>query len=78
VGDVYIIKNFIVKQANKQYSTLNNDYELSFSNDTQIYPCTDDEANEIPLISFDFMEIANIEGIDKDRIIGRYIVNGSC
>lgn len=70
---MYIFKNFFVKPANKQFSTLNNDYEITANNETQVAICSDAESSEIPVVSYDFMEIANIEGAEKDKIIGEHI-----
>ncbi|XP_021943211.1 replication protein A 70 kDa DNA-binding subunit isoform X2 [Folsomia candida] len=69
VGCVYTFRNFSVKSANKNFSTLNNDYELSANQDTQFTLCTDAEASDIPVVSYEFVEIANIEVAEKDRII---------
>lgn len=60
-----------MKSANKNFSTLNNDYELSANQDTQFTLCTDAEASDIPVVSYEFVEIANIEVAEKDRIIGK-------
>jgi replication factor A1 len=65
-----MFRNFFVKAANKNFSTLNSDYEITGNNDTQVVPCSDSDAPEIPLVSYDFVDIASIEGVEKDRIIG--------
>lgn len=67
---VYIFSKFTAKPANKQFTSLNHDYELSFTNDTQVTPCLDSDATEIPNMSFNFMEIAFIENCEKDKIVG--------
>ncbi|GFH19752.1 uncharacterized protein HaLaN_16758, partial [Haematococcus lacustris] len=35
-GKVYVVERFTVKPANKQYSSLKNDYELVFSEKTEV------------------------------------------
>jgi replication factor A1 len=70
VGEVYYIKNFTIKPANKQWSTLNNEYELTMTSETQIQPCSDNDAGDVPVVSYNFVDIASIEGCEKDKFIG--------
>ena len=39
IGKVYYITQGTLKAANKQYSNLNNDYELTFKDSTEVVPC---------------------------------------
>lgn len=72
VNEVYIISKFSAKPANKQFTNLNHEYEISFMNDTQVLPCMDADADNIPTLSFQFTEIAFIEDLEKDKIIGKH------
>jgi len=71
VGEVYMFKGFTVKSANKQYSTLNNDYELTLQSDSIIMPCDDGDANEVPSVCFNFVDIASIEGVENNKTVGK-------
>ncbi|XP_074640731.1 replication protein A 70 kDa DNA-binding subunit-like [Tubulanus polymorphus] len=55
VGKVYFVSRGTLKTANKQYSTVNNDYEMTFNNDTQVTLC--DETVDLPQIKYDFVPI---------------------
>ncbi|XP_035702781.1 replication protein A 70 kDa DNA-binding subunit isoform X2 [Folsomia candida] len=67
VGCVYTFRNFGVKEANKKFVMLKNDYELIATQNTKLARCTD--PSNIPVVSFDFMKIANIEQAEKDKVI---------
>lgn len=71
MNQVYVISKFSAKPANKQFTTLNHDYEISFTNDSQVMPCFDDDNAEIPTLAFSFTEIAFIDECEKDKIIGK-------
>ena len=45
VGKVFLISNCQVKAANKQYSKLRNDYELTFKDNVIVQPC--DEVSQL-------------------------------
>lgn len=68
LNKVYYVSRATLKTANKNYSTVNNDYEMTFNPDTTISPC-EDSASSIPMLQFDFVPIANIESIEKDTCI---------
>lgn len=55
--------------ANKQFSSLNNDYEMTFTNETVVRVCTDDSIT-IPQTHFDFISIDKIEHIEAGTAIG--------
>ncbi|KAH8554654.1 putative replication factor-A protein 1 [Umbelopsis sp. PMI_123] len=59
----YYISKARVSMAKKQFSNLNNDYELVFDSNSEVEECNDDS---IPTMSFDFVEIAKLDnGIEK-------------
>ena len=70
IGKVYYITQGTLKAANKQYSTLNNDYEMTFRDSTEVIPCVDeDEASKIPTLSFDFCQISQLNAGLKDSTV---------
>lgn len=68
IPQVYYISKATLKVANKQYSKVNNDYEMTLHAHSFIVPC--DDSHDIPTMSCDFVEIADLENRDKDAIIG--------
>ncbi|EFX76253.1 hypothetical protein DAPPUDRAFT_249126 [Daphnia pulex] len=67
IGKVYYISQAKLKAANKQYSKIKNDYEMTFNKNTTVYTC--DEATKIPPITFNFLPIAQLPNMDKDSVI---------
>lgn len=55
--------------ANKQYSTLKHDYEITLHAHSSIIPCDDIES--IPTVHCDFVPIEELENRDKNAIIGK-------
>ena len=68
VGKVYLINNCSLKQANKQYSTLNNDYELTFRESTEMVLCEED-TSDIPSVTFNFVQLGQLTSEHKDQIV---------
>ena len=68
VGKVYLINNCALKPANKQYSTLNNDYELTFRDSTEMQMVSDEDTSAIPSLSFEFVKISDLSANDKDKV----------
>lgn len=68
IDKVYYISKCQIKPANKQYSKLKNDYEMTIGSDTQIQLCEDDAEN-IPRISYDFIPIAEINEKSAESIV---------
>uniref|UniRef100_A0A3Q4GTL6 Replication protein A subunit n=1 Tax=Neolamprologus brichardi TaxID=32507 RepID=A0A3Q4GTL6_NEOBR len=66
-GKVYYISKATLKPANKQYTTLKNDYEITLHAHSSIVPCDDNQS--IPTVHCDFVPIAELENRDKDAII---------
>lgn len=69
---VYFISRCQLKTANKQYSKLNNDYEMTMSNETSIEQCeeTEDSVPHITLTILPLSEIADKNANDYVDIIG--------
>lgn len=66
---VYYITKGTLKAANKQYTTVKNDYEMTLHAHSSIVPC--DDGQGIPAVHCDFVPIAELENRDKDAIIGK-------
>ncbi|KAM9347966.1 replication protein A 70 kDa DNA-binding subunit-like [Symphorus nematophorus] len=66
-GKVYYISKATLKVANKQYTTVKNDYEMTLHAHSSIVPC--DDGQGIPAVHCDFLPIAELENRDKDAII---------
>ncbi|XP_040043225.1 replication protein A 70 kDa DNA-binding subunit [Gasterosteus aculeatus] len=67
VGKVYYISKGSLKIANKQYTSVKNDYEMSLNGESTIIPC--DDAVDVPVIQCDFVSIGDLENREKDSII---------
>ncbi|CAF3183622.1 unnamed protein product [Rotaria sp. Silwood2] len=60
VGKIYYIARASLKPANRQFNSLNNDYEMTFNYDTCIEQCDADEGQCIPQVQFNFIPISDI------------------
>lgn len=69
VDKVFYISRCQLKPANKQYSKLNNDYEMTFNSDTVMQECTAEDLVDVPKVQYDFVSIADLAGVDKDRAV---------
>ncbi|KAF7244234.1 Replication protein A 70 kDa DNA-binding subunit [Varanus komodoensis] len=67
LNKVYYFSKGNLKAANKQYTTVKNDYEITFVSDTSVVPCED--AEHLPSVKFDFVSIGDLEKINKDSIV---------
>lgn len=68
-GQVYYFSGGQVKNANRKFSNVNNDYELSFDNTCQISAARDVVSSSIPLQRYNFVPIA----ILKQREVGSLV-----
>nr|KAF6417011.1 replication protein A1 [Molossus molossus] len=67
VNKVYYFSKGTLKIANKQFSAVKNDYEMTFSNETSVMPCED--GHNLPTVQFDFTRIDDLESKPKDSLI---------
>ncbi|XP_065830843.1 replication protein A 70 kDa DNA-binding subunit-like [Oscarella lobularis] len=67
-GKMYYISRCQLRPANKKYTSIKNDYELYFSQDTTVELCSDFVGN-VPEILYDFVAIKKIEDVPKDSMI---------
>ncbi|XP_041456357.1 replication protein A 70 kDa DNA-binding subunit-like isoform X1 [Lytechinus variegatus] len=68
IGKIYYVSRGTLKPANRQYTSINNDYELTFNNDTMVEPCVEEDVS-IPAVQFDFKSIAHLEDTAEDSMI---------
>ena len=67
-GSVYYISSPCrVQLAKKQFSNLNNDYELTFERDTVIEKAED--SDDVPKVNFNFTTLADLQSVEKDNTI---------
>lgn len=67
VNKVYYFSKATLKTANKQYTSVQNDYEMTFNSETTIEPC--DEATDLPTMTFDFIKINELESKQANAMI---------
>ncbi|KAM6932268.1 replication protein A 70 kDa DNA-binding subunit isoform 2-T2 [Lycodopsis pacificus] len=67
VGKVYYISKGSLKIANKQYTSVKNDYEMTLNGESSIIPCEDD--CDVPVIQCDFVPIGDLESREKDAVV---------
>ena len=67
---MYYISKATLKTANKQYTSVQNDYEMTLNSETMIEPCN--EATDLPTMTFDFVKINELESKQPNVMIGRY------
>nr|CAD7429216.1 unnamed protein product [Timema monikensis] len=58
MNKVYYFSNYSVKPANKNFSNVNHDYEITFNSSTQVSPCLND--SDVPTTQFNFIPINKI------------------
>ncbi|XP_013884908.1 replication protein A 70 kDa DNA-binding subunit [Austrofundulus limnaeus] len=67
VGKVYYISKGSLKIANKQYTSVKNDYEMTLNGESTIIPCED--SCDVPMVQCDFVSIGDLENKGKDSIV---------
>ncbi|KAM9319279.1 replication protein A 70 kDa DNA-binding subunit [Gastrophryne carolinensis] len=67
VNKVYYISKGTLKIANKQYTAVKNDYEMTFNSETSVVPC--DDASDVPMVQLDFVPISELENKNKDTLL---------
>ncbi|KAK9467881.1 hypothetical protein V1512DRAFT_285780 [Lipomyces arxii] len=68
-GQVYYISKCRVNTAKKQFSNLQNEYELMMERDTEVEKCPDG-ATDVPQVRFSFIDsLAKLQDVNKDSII---------
>ncbi|XP_037348171.1 replication protein A 70 kDa DNA-binding subunit [Talpa occidentalis] len=67
VNKVYYFSKGTMKIANKQFSAVKNDYEMTFNSETSVVPCED--GHHLPAVKFDFIGIGDLESKPKDSLV---------
>lgn len=65
---VYYISRCAIKTANKRFSSLNNDYEMTFTNESVVAECLDDSSGSVS-IRYNFVPINEIATKEPDTIL---------
>lgn len=70
VNKVYYISRAVIKNVKQGYSfsSIKNDFEMSFIPETTITPC-DDITPNIPTLQFNFVPIPRLQEVSKDSVI---------
>uniref|UniRef100_A0A182VRB5 Replication protein A subunit n=1 Tax=Anopheles minimus TaxID=112268 RepID=A0A182VRB5_9DIPT len=68
VDKVYFISKCQLKPANKQYSSLKNDYEMTMTNDTIVQECKDVDGS-MPEIQYNFVPISQIANMEPNAMV---------
>ncbi|KAM3934090.1 replication protein A 70 kDa DNA-binding subunit [Leptodactylus fuscus] len=67
VNKVYYFSKGTLKIANKQYTAVKNDYEMTFNSETSVIPC--DDSSDVPTVQFEFVPISELENKNKDTLL---------
>ena len=65
---MYYVSKAQLKTADKRYSSLANDYEMTFSSETQVIPC--EEEVDLPTIKYNFVPISKLADIAANSTLG--------
>jgi len=68
-GKVYFISRGQLKMANKRYSTLNNEYEMSLGFDTIVQMADEQDSCAMPAVRYSFVQIASIADKPTNAIV---------
>lgn len=69
VNKVYFITRGTIKTANKKFTNLNNDYELTLSGESQVFPCYDFDESQLPAVQFNFTQLNKVKDLEVDKLI---------
>jgi replication factor A1 len=67
VDQVYFVSNGQVKMANKNFSTLKGNYELTLGNETTVMVAQDDTG--IKRMNYNFTKLAELEALPENRMV---------
>lgn len=65
---VYLLSRCAVKPANKKFTTIPHDFELTLNPDSQVVPSTEDD-NSIPQLTFNFTPLSALKDIAPDSFV---------
>lgn len=65
---IYLISNAELKEANLKYNNTGNNFELTFTNDTELIQC-EEEDESIPKMIYEFTPISKLKEKEKDSSV---------
>lgn len=65
---VYFITSADLKAANKKFTSIANNFELFFNNDTEIV-LSEDHNEDVPLMKYEFSSISNVKKMTKNSLV---------
>ena len=68
IGKVYCVTRAQLKTANKKFTNLNNDYEMTLGHDSQILTVMEDDGG-VPQIKYNFVSLDQVESMEKDTTV---------
>lgn len=68
IDKVYYISRCTLKTANKQYTSIKNDYEMTFTPNTVVAECMEDSST-VPSVKYDFLPINDIASKTPDTLL---------
>lgn len=68
IDKVYYISRCQLKTANKQFTNLKNDYEMTFTANTVVVECNED-ISSVPSVKYDFVPINDIGSKNADSLL---------
>lgn len=68
VNNVYYISRCTLKTANKKFTSITHDYEMTFTDETQVIPCHEESGN-IPSLSYDFMPLEKLSSLEPNSLV---------
>ncbi|XP_001358758.3 replication protein A 70 kDa DNA-binding subunit [Drosophila pseudoobscura] len=69
VDSVYFFSKCQLKPANKQFSQLNNAYEMTFTGETAVQLCEDADDGAIPDIKYNLVPISEVSGMENKAAV---------
>ncbi|XP_054154164.1 replication protein A 70 kDa DNA-binding subunit-like [Oppia nitens] len=69
LNKVYYISKGTVKSANKKFSNLANDYEISLTSDSIVEECTDVAVEDIPRMRYRFVQIRDLANVSLQSVV---------
>lgn len=64
----------MLKPANKQFSNIKNEYEMTLTSETVIQECQDADNTSIPQTKYDFVTIDAITNVEPNTLVGKFLL----
>ena len=69
IDKVYVISGGRIKTANKKYSNIDHDYEITFDKNTTFEECTDSDQDSIGEMTYNFIKLRDLENIEVNTFV---------